>query len=43
MLLKSLGVAGLVAIAALALAVAPAKAERDYGSYSSVKTNFIVN
>jgi lipoprotein-anchoring transpeptidase ErfK/SrfK len=41
MLLKSLGVAGLVAIAAQAVAVAPAKAERNQGSYSSVKTNFI--
>lgn len=40
MLLKSLGVAGIAAIAGLALAMSPAQAERDHGFYSAVKTNF---
>jgi lipoprotein-anchoring transpeptidase ErfK/SrfK len=40
MLLKSLSVAGIVAIAGVAAAFSPAKAERDHGTYSAVKTNF---
>jgi hypothetical protein len=41
MLLKSLSVGGIVAIVGPALAVfSPAKAEREHGSYSAVKTNF---
>ncbi len=42
MLLKSLGVVGLAVIAAVALAAAPAKAERNLNAYSAVKTNFTV-
>lgn len=40
MFLKSLSVAGIAAIVAAGLAGVPAKAERDHGSYSAVKTNF---
>lgn len=40
MLLKSLSVAGIAAIAGVAAAFSPAKAERDHGTYSAVKTNF---
>jgi lipoprotein-anchoring transpeptidase ErfK/SrfK len=40
MLLKSLAVAGIAAIVGLGLALSPAKAERDHGSYSAVKANF---
>ena len=41
MLLKSLGIAGTVVLAAAAAAFSPARAERDQGAYSAVKANFV--
>ncbi len=42
MFLKSLSVAGIAALAGAALAILPARAERDLNAYSGVKTNFSV-
>ncbi len=42
MFLKTLGVAGIAAIAGLSLAVPPARAERDVNAHPLVKTNFTV-
>ena len=42
MLLKSLGVAGIAAVACVAFAILPAKAERNLSANSAVKTNFTV-
>jgi hypothetical protein len=40
MLLKSLNVAGIIALIGTLAAFSPARAEGDHGTYSAVKTNF---